>query len=160
MNPEAVLIIKPAVNVKAFLAITRQLEGKNLAEAFDKHNESVEGFNAFLSMLLSFDCPDRLDVLTFGFMVVCDCSTMTSMIVKSGIPVLWKEHPSNSFDYAIFSGTLTQWRTFLIQESSAFELRVIKNKIVLALESQGLGLLFFDRRKQDNGDGTFVLRET
>jgi hypothetical protein len=171
MNPEAVLINRPAIDFGVFLGASSQVLGYSPGAAADQSHREVCDAERFLSCLAALrdrDAPAGLPPtllthVSFSSLIVADDRDMLDILERcAGMPFARADTLVRGVQCAVVSGTLAQWRDAVKSGSSADVVpstRRCFNKLHSLFCHEGLNVWTDFRAREAPDRMTFLLED-
>lgn len=150
MNPEALLINRPAIDFRTFLGIGRKVMGYSLGEASNSAHREVPDAERFLSCLAALRDqkapvslpPKLLTHVSFSVLLVADDRDMPDILeCCAGMPFTLADTLARGVQIAVVSGALGQWRDAVASGMTPGEEASVRhcfNKIRKLFRAEGL----------------------
>jgi hypothetical protein len=171
MQPEAILINRPAIDFSVFLGVGHKVLGYSLGAAADQSHRDLCDAERFLSCLAALrdqnapaGLPPKLLVhVSFSAIVVADdCDMLTILETCAGMAFAVAETTVRNVQCAVVSGTLAQWRDAVVSGSSREvepPVRRCFNKLYGLFCDEGLNVWTDFRTKTATDQVTFLLED-
>jgi len=171
MNPEVLLINRPAIDFQRFLGVSYEVLGYSLCAASDQSPRDLADAERFLSCLAALRDqkasvglpPKLLTHVSFSALIVADERDMLDILeCCAGMPFVTADTLARGVQVAVVSGTLGQWRD-AVKSGSSLEVeasvRHCFNKIHHLFSAEGLDV-WADFNMRDAPDHvTFLLED-
>lgn len=171
---EAFLIGRPKFDFDTLFRGANQALGRSLTKAIDKATGPVSDPQRLVSALASFLEANNLSVmdqmreadhelffLHYTFLMYADKDTAFKVREWTKLDV----SSTAAIDGEIIffaAGSLSEWKRAASEcctEKAPFNVRLLFDKVVLRLEAEGVGPIWFDQRKRTLADRTFLLED-
>lgn len=166
MQPEAILIVAPAVDFNLLLTISHKALGYSPARAADSSKRNLVDAERYLSVLAAMREPDAqvgfaphlLCQLTYSLLVLCDERDLLDILeAAAGMSFVSADTIHSGVSVAVISGNLAQWRDVVkagASMSAASSVRLCFSKILLQFDKHGLSPLWADCTRKQSPDQT------
>ena len=171
MQPEAILINRPAIDFGVFLGVSSKVLGYSPGTAADQSHRDLCDAERFLSCLAALRDqsappgmpPKLLTHVSFSAIIVADERDMLDMLeCAAGMPFVVAETLARGVQAAVVSGTLAQWRDAVKSGSSAGvepSVRRCFNKLHGLFCGEGLNVWTDFRTREAPDRMTFLLED-
>lgn len=163
MQPEVVLIQRPAIDFATFLGLSHKATGVNLASAADASARKIQDPERFLSCLARMGgekasalVPNVLAHVSFSAFIAADEYDLLDILAcTSGMPFAIAETVARGVLIAVLTGTINQWRDAVksgTAPSSRPGQRACFSKVLSLFEREGLAHVWNDFSKREAPD--------
>ena len=171
MQPDAVLIQRPAVDFTTFLGLSHQMLGYSPARAADACPRELTDAERFLSCLAALRdpgapvglTPNLLAHVSFSVLVAADERDLLDILeAASGMSFVATETLARGVQASVITGTLGQWRDAVrsgTKQTAEPTVRACYCKILVLFEQAGLGHVWADCEKRPAPDQLFYLED-
>jgi hypothetical protein len=171
MNPEALLINRPAIDFGVFLGVSHKILGYSPAAPSDQSHRELADAERFLSCLAALRDPKAtpglppklLTHVSFSALVVADERDLLDILEGcAGMPFVVADTLARGVQAAVISGTLAQWRDAVKSGSSPDaepSVRLCFNKIHSLFCAEGLNVWTDFRTHEAPDRVTFYLED-
>ena len=171
---EALLVIRPAVDLNTVFRAANQALGRTLTKAIDRSAVPLSDDAKFISALSAFslyeptNAVDHIrqsnhELFFLHYTFLCYADADTGFKLREWTKLDTTSHFALDGGVVFFaSGSLAEWKRASIECCSAkatFNLRLLFDKIILQLEAQGVADIWFEQRKKMLKDQTFLLED-
>jgi hypothetical protein len=170
MQPEVILINRPAIDFGVFTGVSHKVLGYNLASASAGAHRSVSDAERFLSCLAAMRDPKAaaglppklLAHVSFSVLVVADERDVFDILECAAMPFVAADTLARGVQEAVVTGTLNQWRDAVKSGSSPDVETTVRgcfNKVYSLFCNEGLNVWtdFHTRTAPDHV--TFLLED-
>jgi len=171
MNPEVILINRPAIDFGAFLPVSRKVLGYGLSASSDQSHFDLTDVERFLSCLAAMRDPKAAAGLppklfthvSFSVLVIADeRDLLDALECCAGMPFVVADTLARSVQVAVISGTLAQWRDAVKSGASLDvepSVRLCFNKIHKLFRADGLNVWTDCNVREAQDQVTFLLED-
>jgi hypothetical protein len=170
MQPEALLVNRPAIDFDVFIGVSHKVLGYNVAAAADTIQRRVSGAERFLSCLAALRDsqaavglpPKLLAHVSFSVLVVADERDMLDILECAAMPFVAADTLARGVQTAVITGTLNQWRDAVASGSSLdneLPVRGCFNKVYSLFCNEGLNVWTDFNTHQAPDQVTFLLED-
>jgi hypothetical protein len=164
VTPEVRLIAKPLVDFDGLLAIANQTLGFSPARGVDAARREFSESERFVSILDEIENESPVVGLShepwlwFAVLIIADADDMLAIARVSGMRFICRETIKPGIMFALFGGTLNQWRDAVIAGTAqGGNVRACYCKILAVFESLGLAETWAGYLKTPTSDRLFLL---
>jgi hypothetical protein len=171
MNPEVLLIHRPAIDFGAFLGVAQKVLGYSPGRAADSARREVSDAERFLSCLAALRqqqspaglSPRLFTHVSFSALVLADDQDMLDILACcSGMPFVVADTLARGVQVAVITGSLAQWRDAVVSgatKDTEASVRVCFNKLQGLFTDEHLNVWTDYRSKQAPDQVTFLLED-
>lgn len=169
---ELIPITSTTVDFNTLLLTTKKALHRSISDSVDSHNMPARTPAGFLACLGEFHTEGSnphnvlreagcfLEFMTYGFLLITNRELTFEIIQESRLPFLTTETIRVDHTLSFLSGTLSQWRTAIINCASdrmPSDIRLFANKSMSYFEKIGLSEVFAKFDKVMMPDQTYRL---
>lgn len=170
MNPDCVLISRPAIDFSTFIGLAHRMLGRNVADAADGTRRELSDAEKFLSCLAAVRDvrakvglpPYLLSHTSFSVLIGADDRDLLDILqCCAGMPFVTAETTVRGVQVAVVTGTLAQWKDAVAsgcRRDVEPSVRACFNKLYGLFTAAGLNV-WGDFQTRQAPDQTFLLLE-
>lgn len=170
---EAIIVSRPKIDFQNLFLAASQALGRTISDAIDAHKGSLSDPAKMISAITNFseggiNAKDHIrgadhELLFLHYTFLCHSDRETFATLREWTKLDLRSQPSFANEFVFFAaGTVAEWKRACLDcctRKASFNLRLLFDKIVLRLETEGIGDIWFETRKKSMPDQTFLLEK-